>query len=704
MQQQRVRNASGSHGHSKWVVEVSSAFVSAADDDSDDGGDSLADDAAQSTQHQRYNPSADARHLDRTAFIGSKATSSRQVNLHAYNGDVSRRSAYVETKIGGHALDHKRFFYPDWQQIHQPQKTAAFRAAADLLWGSAMSSKRSSPAYQITKHDVLNYAATKIGGHPLDHVPFINRGQPSRPLLGYVTPRLSISAQPVFPRSSSAILRATLEQQTRALQSIGRNPAHLYDCSRCLRMRQSARVQLACGHPICSACVSSHSMNHAEAGEFCFLECSQCSEFVAIEAIVFMNNYAVRINAPMVRTLADFVKISGNLRGDVRTSASSAMANALSGVSPSSGWKYSGIVAVLAFAAGKIGSRQSKHRMKKAQHAAIEVGDASEDDSHVSDATTLAKNNVAVEDTTENGAIRWQKRVVGLEPPSRLLKYKFVRTLGIGTFAEVILVENRKGKLSVLKESDKLQEAVNEIRILSKIQSPHVVRIFEYFIEEVGHRHFAYIDMEYCDRGDLVKLLTEKGALDAATFESFFRQLCLGLQEIHAHGIIHRDLKPGNVLLTVGFALFAVAWKGIFWLIHTHALACTLYFQSDGIAKIADFGVSTCLESDLLTHHAAGTVAFMAPEVRKYFLGEDVSYDTKADIWSLGALAFAMLTGNPEPRVATRPLDELVETLREQGIEEKYISLVEKTLHSVPSRRASLQELLSLTPAMNSKL
>lgn len=37
-----------------------------------------------------------------------------------------------------------------------------------------------------------------------------------------------------------------------------------------------------------------------------------------------------------------------------------------------------------------------------------------------------------------------------------------------------------------------------------------------------------------------------------ATFDSFFRQLCLGLQEIHAHGIIHRDLKPGNVLLTVG--------------------------------------------------------------------------------------------------------------------------------------------------------
>lgn len=75
-----------------------------------------------------------------------------------------------------------------------------------------------------------------------------------------------------------------------------------------------------------------------------------------------------------------------------------------------------------------------------------------------------------------------------------------------------------------------------------------------------------------------------------------------------------------------------------------------LQLQSEGTTKIADFGVSTYLESDLLTHHAAGTLAFMAPEVRRYFLGEVVSYDAKADIWSLGALALAMLTGNPEPQ------------------------------------------------------
>ncbi|KAF4319994.1 hypothetical protein BBO99_00006038 [Phytophthora kernoviae] len=277
--------------------------------------------------------------------------------------------------------------------------------------------------------------------------------------------------------------------------------------------------------------------------------------------------------------------------------------------------------------------------------------------------------------TIEKGANRWAKRVQGLKTPSKLLKFKFMRTLGVGNFAEVMLVENRTGKLTVLKESDKLPEAANEINILSRVRSPHVVEIIQYFIEEIGHRHFAYIEMEFCDNGDLQQLLEAKGRLKGSAFDSMFHQLCLGLTEIHRHGIVHRDLKPGNVLLT-----------------------------SDGATKIADFGVSTYLESDLLTHHAAGTLAYMAPEVRRYFLGEAVSYDAKADIWSLGALTVAMLTGNPEPRVATRPVEELVEELREEKLDEKYVRLVEGMLATRPEDRLSLEDLLKSLPAMNSRL
>jgi serine/threonine protein kinase len=149
------------------------------------------------------------------------------------------------------------------------------------------------------------------------------------------------------------------------------------------------------------------------------------------------------------------------------------------------------------------------------------------------------------------------------------------------------------------------------------------------------------------------------------------------------------------------------------------------------VAKIADFGVSTCLESDLLTHHAAGTLAFMAPEVRRYFLGEDVSYDATADIWSLGALAVAMLTGNPEPRVATRPrtlhvftppdaldvpdltllslcaaaaVEEVVDELRELGLSDKSVALVERTLQRQPEKRPALADLMASTYPAKARL
>lgn len=455
-------------------------------DDSHGNGDEVAESIEQRWRLRYSNSSAP------NAFFDTRdAASSRQVNLYTFDARSSRRSVYVETKIGGHPLDHKLFFYPDKQQIRQPLKTAAWVAAVGLFSGG----RASSPAYQITKHDVLDYAATKIGGHPLDHLPFINRGQPSRPLLGYIPP----SPTPVFNPNGALRLPA----QAAAAAFIGRNPADLYDCSRCLRMRQSPRVQLSCSHPVCASCVSSRSMNHVEAGEFCFLECAQCQTFVAIEAIVFSSQYAIRINAPSTATLSEFIQRSNGITTNSSIVAASS--------AQSSGWKYGGIVALLAFATKKLypGS------VKKPQiaPAATAINNSASEASFLDDVAAVAV--AAVEDTVENGAARWQKRVSGLKEPSKLLRYEFVKTLGIGNFAEVMLVKRRHRSggddaLSVLKESDKLQEAVNEIHLLSRIRSPHVVRIFQYFIEEVGHRHFAYIDMEYCDRGDLVAYLKDK--------------------------------------------------------------------------------------------------------------------------------------------------------------------------------------------------
>ena len=91
--------------------------------------------------------------------------------------------------------------------------------------------------------------------------------------------------------------------------------------------------------------------------------------------------------------------------------------------------------------------------------------------------------------------------------------------------------------------------------------------------------------------------------------------VCRGLEFAHSRNIVHRDLKPGNVWLT-----------------------------SDGIAKIGDFGLAVATDRSRLTQHGmmVGTVSYMPPEQA---MGGEVT--VKADIYSLGAMLYEMVTGRP---------------------------------------------------------
>ena len=93
------------------------------------------------------------------------------------------------------------------------------------------------------------------------------------------------------------------------------------------------------------------------------------------------------------------------------------------------------------------------------------------------------------------------------------------------------------------------------------------------------------------------------------------RAVCRGLEFAHSRNIVHRDLKPGNVWLT-----------------------------SDGIAKIGDFGLAVATDRSRLTTEGmmVGTVSYMPPEQA---MGGEVT--PKADLYSLGAMMYEMVTGRP---------------------------------------------------------
>lgn len=196
--------------------------------------------------------------------------------------------------------------------------------------------------------------------------------------------------------------------------------------------------------------------------------------------------------------------------------------------------------------------------------------------------------------------------------------YRVLRKIGEGGMASIFLAQSAQGGApQVLKvmqldravEADGLQRFIQEYALLAQIQHPNVARIFRQDFS-VGH---CYIAMEYFPNGDL-RARMKAGAIDTATALSYIKQTAAGLGAIHDVGIVHRDLKPDNLML-----------------------------RHDGSLALADFGVAKQVSmkiTDTGDGDIVGTPYYLSPEQA---LGQPV--DARCDIYSLGVLAFELLTG-----------------------------------------------------------
>ncbi|GAB2271888.1 hypothetical protein Dimus_006717 [Dionaea muscipula] len=188
--------------------------------------------------------------------------------------------------------------------------------------------------------------------------------------------------------------------------------------------------------------------------------------------------------------------------------------------------------------------------------------------------------------------------------------------IGSGSFSVVWKSWHRQlGTEFAIKEIDRKQlndNLLKEISILRDISHPNIIRLFE----SIETQERIYLVLEYCDGGDLAAYIQRRGRISEDVARHFMRQLAAGLQVLRDHNLIHRDLKPQNLLLSS---------KDV-----TPSL------------KIGDFGFARYLKPQGLADTLCGSPLYMAPEII-----QNQKYDAKADLWSVGAILFQLVTGRP---------------------------------------------------------
>jgi serine/threonine-protein kinase len=211
-------------------------------------------------------------------------------------------------------------------------------------------------------------------------------------------------------------------------------------------------------------------------------------------------------------------------------------------------------------------------------------------------------------------------------------KYELVERLGEGGMGAVyrarrlhigddVAVKLLRTDL-VLKE-EAIERFRREARSAAMISHPNVVSIHD-FSDASGPSGMAYIVMELVKGTSLRTLLECEGRMRPERAVALMRDICAGVGVAHRQGLLHRDLKPDNVIITPA---------------NTEGELETAKVVDFGLAKLRDVSAGAILTQ---TGTVIGTLYYMSPEQCS---GEEV--DARADVYSLGAMLFEMLTGGP---------------------------------------------------------
>ncbi len=235
--------------------------------------------------------------------------------------------------------------------------------------------------------------------------------------------------------------------------------------------------------------------------------------------------------------------------------------------------------------------------------------------------------------------------------------YHIRELIGRGGMGSVYMAEQlqpvrRKVAVKVIRpgldNQDVIRRFHQEQRTLAMMDHPCIARVLDASITESG---ISYFVMELVS-GIPILEYCETAAIDIEQRLRLFSDCCHAIQHAHQKGVIHRDIKPSNVLVTV--------------------------LDQKPVIKVIDFGIAKAFEGEAAEKTSSGrtyitqlgeflgTPQYMSPEQAS--MGE-IPIDTRSDIYSLGTLLYAMLTGVPPfdtARIKRATFDEIRQIIRDE--------------------------------------
>ena len=204
---------------------------------------------------------------------------------------------------------------------------------------------------------------------------------------------------------------------------------------------------------------------------------------------------------------------------------------------------------------------------------------------------------------------------------AHICDYKLIKNIGFDKFGELLLVSyNIDGldkKLYVMEKievkSGKLKnEIIQKMDILKNINSKYINKIYDYFFVNEEGKYFAFILMDYCEKGNLNQIIYETNYLNQRTIWRIFIQIIQGLQLLYSNDIILKSLTPLNILL-----------------------------DKNNNAKIGRFDIIYDFSDEYLFQENEDLLSYVSPEILN-----GLPYTNKCIVWSLGCILYELVFKN----------------------------------------------------------